>query len=101
MRFSVVLNTFDRAHFLPRVLRAWNRIPSERFTMIVADDGSGDGTAEVVARLGREVGFRLLHVRHERQGHRRAEILNKAVAHATDEAILFTDADSLPARDLL
>jgi glycosyltransferase involved in cell wall biosynthesis len=101
MRFSVILNTFDRAHFLPRVLAAWTRIPAEEFTMIVADDGSEDGTTELLRALGRDLPYRLLHVRHARQGHRRAEILNKAVAHAEEEALLFTDADSLPARDLL
>lgn len=101
MRFSVVLNTFDRAHFLPRVLAAWTRLPAEQFEIVVADDGSEDGTSELLRELGPQLPYRLLHVRHARDGHRRAEILNKAVAHAPEEALLFTDADSLPAADLL
>lgn len=101
MRFSVVLNTHNRARFLPRVLAAWTRVPADEFTMIVADDGSEDGTDELLRARGAELPYRLLHVKHPREGHRRAEILNKAVAHAEDEALLFTDADSLPAADLL
>jgi glycosyltransferase involved in cell wall biosynthesis len=101
MRFSVILNTHNRAHFLPRVLAAWTRIEPDRFTMIVADDGSEDSTDGLLRAAGPKLPFRLIHVRHPKQGHRRAEILNKAVHLAADEALLFTDADSLPARDLL
>jgi glycosyltransferase involved in cell wall biosynthesis len=101
MRFTVILNTFNRAHFLPRVLTAWTRLEPHSFDMVVADDGSDDGTAELLRELGPRLPYRLIHVRHEKVGHRRAEILNKAVHLAREEALLFTDADSLPKADLL
>jgi glycosyltransferase involved in cell wall biosynthesis len=101
MRFTVILNTFNRAHFLPRVLTAWTRLDPEAFTMVIADDGSEDDTRQVIEDFGARVSYRLLHVCHANEGHRRAEILNKAVHLAEDEALLFTDADSLPAADLL
>ena len=100
MRFSVLINTYNRAHFLPKVLQAWQRVRAD-FTAIVADDGSTDGTTELIRELGPKLSYPLVHVRHEDEGHRRAEILNKAVHVAQDEALLFTDADSLPAADLL
>ena len=101
MRFSVILNTYNRAHFLPRVLSAWTRIDPSRFVMVIADDGSSDGTPELIRELGEKLPYELRYVWHENEGHRRAEILNKAVHVAPDEALLFTDADSLPAGDLL
>lgn len=101
MRFAVVLNTFNRAAFLPLVLEAWTRQTEREFTMILADDGSDDGTESLVRRLAPRLPFPLLHVRHERQGHRRAEILNKAVHAADCEPLLFTDADCMPCADLL
>jgi len=101
VRFTVVLNTFNRAHFLPRALTAWTRFPADQVSVVVADDGSEDDTDEVIREWGARLPYPLVHVKHARQGHRRAEILNKAVEHARDEALLFTDADSLPAADLL
>jgi len=101
MQFTVILNTFNRAHFLPRVLAAWTRVRGPNFSMLIADDGSEDGTRELIEKIGPDLPFPLLHVSHENRGHRRAEILNKAVHLAQDEALLFTDADSLPAENLL
>jgi glycosyltransferase involved in cell wall biosynthesis len=101
MRFSVILNTYNRAHFLPRVFAAWSRLDPTRFSMVVADDGSNDDTKTVLQELGARAAFGVTHVWHEHDGHRRAEILNKAVHVAPHEALLFTDSDSLPARDLL
>ena len=101
MRFAIILNTCDRAHFLPRVLAAWTRQTERDFAMIVADDGSTDATADVLRAWAPRLPFALTHVRHDKQGHRRAEILNKAVHLADCEALLFTDADCMPAADLL
>jgi glycosyltransferase involved in cell wall biosynthesis len=101
VRFAVVLNTFNRAGFLPYVLHAWARQGVPPFTMILADDGSEDATAELVRTLGPRLPYPVVHVRHERLGHRRAEILNKAVHVADCEPLLFTDADCLPCADLL
>jgi glycosyltransferase involved in cell wall biosynthesis len=100
MRFTVILNTFERRHFLGRALKAWERVRGD-FEMVLADDGSTDGTDDLVRALAPELRYPVVHVRHAREGHRRAAILNKAVHAAREEAMLFTDADCLPAADLL
>jgi glycosyltransferase involved in cell wall biosynthesis len=101
MRFTIILNTHNRAHFLPLVLWSWTRQTHRDFDVVVADDGSADGTRELLQKLAPELPFSLTHVWHPHEGHRRAEILNKAIHAAQSEALLFTDADCMPAADLL
>src|SRR5207302_391475 len=59
MRAAVVIATFDQPRWLRLVLRAWQR---QGALLIVADDGSGPETAEVIRAAGAE------HVRLERDG---------------------------------
>jgi glycosyltransferase involved in cell wall biosynthesis len=101
MRFSVLVNTYNRARFLDLALTAWRRQTEGDFEIVVADDGSEDGTAEVVRRHRQDAPFPVVHVVHERRGHRRAAILNRAIAATRAGVLLFTDADCLPAADLL
>lgn len=57
MNISVLIPTYNSSHFLPRAVEsalAQKRRPLE---VIVADDGSTDRTAEVVARYGKAVRY--------------------------------------------
>jgi cellulose synthase/poly-beta-1,6-N-acetylglucosamine synthase-like glycosyltransferase len=70
--------------------------PSEMLEVIVASDGSDDGTNELVKDYGAP---RLKLLELPRQGKNRA--LNAAVQHAEGEILVFTDADSILAPDSL
>jgi cellulose synthase/poly-beta-1,6-N-acetylglucosamine synthase-like glycosyltransferase len=65
--------------------------PRERYEVIVVDDGSTDGTRQVVQ--GYEV--TLLDQSHEGP----AAARNRGVAASSGEVVLFTDADCVPAPD--
>jgi cellulose synthase/poly-beta-1,6-N-acetylglucosamine synthase-like glycosyltransferase len=65
--------------------------PRERYEVIVVDDGSTDGTRQVVQ--GYEV--TLLDQPHEGP----AAARNRGVAASSGEVVLFTDADCVPAPD--
>jgi cellulose synthase/poly-beta-1,6-N-acetylglucosamine synthase-like glycosyltransferase len=70
--------------------------PRDQLEVIVASDGSNDGTDEVVKRyVGGIVRLRSL----PRRG--KAPALNSAVAASTGEILVFSDANSMYARDAL
>lgn len=61
--------------------------------VIVADDGSGSETKELIARYIPGFPVPLKHVWHEDTGFRRSEILNKAIAGTTCNYIIQIDGD--------
>src|SRR5438105_1119152 len=100
VRTAILVATYDQPRWLDLALRGWSRQSRRPDTVVVADDGSGPETAEVVGRWG------AVHVRRERAGGRfgKCGAVNDAVRRARElgcEFALFTDGDCLPARDLL
>jgi GT2 family glycosyltransferase len=99
VRTAVIVATYDQPDWLDFSLRAWGRQHLPPSFVIVADDGSGPRTAEVVRRFGAE------HVRRERDGTRfgKCAAVNGAIRRALDlgcDFALFTDGDCLPAAGL-
>jgi glycosyltransferase involved in cell wall biosynthesis len=96
---AAVIATFDQPRALDLALIAWARQTRAPRFVIVADDGSGPETAEVVRRHGAE------HVRLERgTGFGKCRTVNAAIRRAAAlgaDWLLFTDGDCLPAADLL
>jgi glycosyltransferase involved in cell wall biosynthesis len=90
---SIVMPVYNEAGSIERVLREIHaavcaRVPSVEF--VVAEDGSTDGTPEILERLRSELGLRLVTSR-ERKGYTRA--VKDALALATRQWIFFSDAD--------
>ena len=98
---SIILNTHNRAERLRLCLPAYLGQTATDFEMVVADDASDDDTEEVVREFAAAAPFPVLYVRHDLEGHRRAAILNRGVAAARSDFLIFTDADALPLRDLV
>jgi glycosyltransferase involved in cell wall biosynthesis len=94
---SVVVPTHDRCWLLLQTLRSILRQQEVDLEVIVVDDGSSDGTAEVVAGLG-DARVRLL--RHDTaQGVAAAR--NRGIAEAAGAWLAFCDDDDLWAPDKL
>ncbi len=70
--------------------------PRHRLTVLVASDGSDDGTNEIVARYAQQ-GIRLLAL--PRGG--KIAALNAAAAYAEGDILVFSDANTLSAPDAL
>jgi glycosyltransferase involved in cell wall biosynthesis len=93
---SVVLSTYNQPRWLEKALWGYAAQRFTDFEVLVADDGSGPETAEVVARLRDRYGMRLVHLWHEDRGFRKTEILNRAVLAASGDYLIFSDGDCIP-----
>lgn len=86
---SIIIPTFNRADLLPQTIESCLAQTYPNLEVIIVDDGSTDATAEVVARYGSKV----IYVRQDRQGVRRAR--QHGLQRASGEYIAFLDSDDL------
>ncbi|MEX0906734.1 MAG: glycosyltransferase [Gemmatimonadota bacterium] len=101
MHMSVIISTYNQPSLLERVLWGYAVQSRRDFEVVVADDGSGPATRDVIRRTRSATGLDLVHVWHEDRGFRKTEILNRAIVAASGDHLLFTDGDCIPRRDLL
>jgi glycosyltransferase involved in cell wall biosynthesis len=92
---SVIVTTYNREDALDAVLRSLARQDDADFEIIVADDGSGPGTAKLVNDWKNKAGRRLEHVWHVDRGFRAAEIRNRAILAAQGVYCIFLDGDCI------
>jgi glycosyltransferase involved in cell wall biosynthesis len=93
---SVIVATYNREDALDAVLRGLSRQRDRGFEVLVADDGSGPATAEVIARWRARSALSLAHVRHDDCGFRLAEIRNRAILKSAGSLCIFLDGDCIP-----
>jgi glycosyltransferase involved in cell wall biosynthesis len=102
---SVIISTYNSPDWLEKVLTGYACQRGAPFEIVIADDGSGPETAQLIdrfIRMGQDNGrFRLTHVRHEDDGFRKWEIVNAAIAAASGDYLIFTDGDCIPHPDLV
>jgi glycosyltransferase involved in cell wall biosynthesis len=90
---SLIVTTYNWEAALDLVLRSvlrQSRLPDE---VLVADDGSGPATTELVARHAAHFPVPLRHVWHEDVGFRLAAIRNRALAAARGPYVIMLDGD--------
>ena len=101
---SVIVTTYNRADALSAVLSALARQTDRHFEIVVADDGSTDGTADMLARRQAEFGERLIRLVHVWQAHagfRAGEMRNRAVLASRGGYCIFLDGDCIPRTDFV
>jgi glycosyltransferase involved in cell wall biosynthesis len=101
MRISVILATYNAPQWLEKVLWGYAVQSRRADEIVIADDGSKQETLLTIERLKRTFRLPLRHVWHEDVGFRKCEILNKAIAAATGDYLVFSDGDCIPRRDFL
>lgn len=92
---SAIVTTFNREDALDAVLRSLSRQTDRNFEVVVADDGSGPATGELIERWKPDIGVRLDHVRHEHSEFRAGEIRNRAILASRGAYCVFLDGDCL------
>lgn len=95
MRLSLLVTTFERPDALARVLEtvAWQTVqPGE---VLIADDGSGDATRQVIEQFTRRAPCPVIHSWQPHEGFRVCRSRNLALARASGEYIVQVDGDML------
>jgi len=91
---SILTPTWNRANYLERVWTGLLAQTSSDFEWIVADDGSDDGTAELIATLARRSTFPILYLRAAAHVGK-ARMDNEAIARARGELAMWCDSDDV------
>jgi glycosyltransferase involved in cell wall biosynthesis len=96
MKLSLIISTYNQPEALAKVFVGLTQQKRQPDEILIADDGSTDSTRELIERWRREISVPLQHLWHPDEGFRKTTILNRAVAAATGEYIVFTDGDCVP-----
>ncbi|MCK6623213.1 MAG: glycosyltransferase [Calditrichaceae bacterium] len=91
--YSVIVPSFDRREEIRELLNSFTALdfPVERYELIIADDGSGDGTAELVQEFRGTCRFALHFYRQENRGPGPAR--NMGMERAKGDFFIFVDSD--------
>ncbi len=107
IKISVIIATYNRPDMLELVLKSLMvqctgpGLAKSEVEVLVADDGSGAATRELISKFQQTFPFRLVHIWHEDQGFRLAAIRNLAITKALGEYLIFIDGDCILARDFI
>jgi glycosyltransferase involved in cell wall biosynthesis len=93
---GVVITTYNQPKWLKKVLFGYESQSITDFTVIIADDGSGQPTREVIEFFQARGKIKIQHIWHEDNGFQKCQILNKAIAQTDCDYLIFTDGDCVP-----
>jgi glycosyltransferase involved in cell wall biosynthesis len=88
--------TYEWPQALDAVLRGLADQSERDFEIVVADDGSGTATSELVRAWAEQLPLR--HVRQEDEGYRLARSRNLGAREAAGDVLVFVDGDVVPRR---
>ena len=93
---SVIFSTYRQPEWLRKTLCGFAGQNCPDFEVVIADDGSGEETAEVIRSASESMALRIEHVWQPDVGFRKCRILNKAILKARGSYLIFTDGDCIP-----
>ena len=85
---SVVMPVYNERTTIDEIIRRVLAVPL-RIELVVVDDGSDDGTKEILEQLQRELGFKLLRQKNAGKG----AALRRGFAEVTGNLLVIQDAD--------
>ncbi|MDR0420689.1 MAG: glycosyltransferase family 2 protein [Prevotellaceae bacterium] len=96
---GVIISTYNNPQWLEKTLWGYQFQLREADEIIIADDGSGKETAELIEKYKKTLPIK--HVWHEDNGFRKTRILNQAVLVSESEYLIFADQDCIPRNDFI
>jgi glycosyltransferase involved in cell wall biosynthesis len=96
MKLSLIISAYNQREALEKIFHALALQVSAPEEILIADDGSDDGTLELIEHWKSKMPAPLAHHWHPHRGFLKTTILNRAVAAARGEYIVFLDGDCVP-----
>ncbi len=101
MKPSVILSTYNQPAWLRLTLYGYLFQTDPAFEIVIADDGSGEETRELIERFKTTSDLRIQHVWHADAGFQKCTILNKAIKAAKGDYLILSDGDCVPRNDFI
>jgi glycosyltransferase involved in cell wall biosynthesis len=96
MRVSLIVSTYNQPAALGKVLAGLGRQTRWPDEVLIADDGSGDPTRDLIETWRKHARAEVRRVWHPDEGFRKTMILNKTVVAASGEYLVLLDGDCVP-----
>jgi glycosyltransferase involved in cell wall biosynthesis len=94
-KISIIISTYNSPEYLKPVFESLSCQTDHAFEIVIADDGSGNQTRQLIANYANSIGVPLIHAWQEDNGFRAAAARNNAVRLATGDYLTFLDGDCL------
>ncbi len=98
MSSSVIICTYRAPRELDFALCGLSIQTQPPDEILIADDGSGSETRQLIERWRDQMDCPLIHCWQADRGYRKARIVNEAVRQSTGDQLVFLDGDSFPHR---
>ena len=98
---SILLATYNWPQALKLCLESLATQTDKNFEIIIADDGSTESTKQVIDSFVGKHPAAIKHLWQEDQGFRKTKILNKAIAAAHGDYLVFLDGDCIVQPDFV
>lgn len=98
---SVIISTYNSPDWLQKVLWSFDQQSFTNFEVVIADDGSGEPTKQLIDTMKSQVSYPIQHIWHEDNGFQKTIILNKAIVASKGNYLVFTDGDCMARADFL
>lgn len=98
---SVIITTYEAPKSLALCLAGYGRQSVKDFELIVADDGSGSATKEVIDKFRKTCDFEVKHIWQGNKGYGVTTIQNKAVSASRGDLLIFSHGDCIPQVDFV
>lgn len=98
---SIIISTYNSPAWLEKVLWGYQMQTFKDFEIVIADDGSGSETIDLIDSLKPQMDYPIVHVWHEDNGFQKSAILNKAIMACSAPYIIMSDGDCIPRADFV
>ena len=98
---SILLATYNWPQALKLCLESLATQTDRHFEIIIADDGSTESTKQVIEQFKGSTSIPIEHLWQEDQGFRKTIILNRAIAAAHGDYLIFLDGDCIVQPDFI